>query len=115
MTQTLAVDSNNDLYLGIDGNIVIVRNLEAVLQACEHAAKTVLGELVLATNQGVPYFQNVWSGIPNYQQFDAALRSAILDVADVLEVVSLLIAPEGDIVKYNAVIRTIYGGGTISG
>jgi hypothetical protein len=115
MTKTFAVNDKNDLYLNVAGNIAIVVDLEATLQACAQATKTVLGEMVLATDQGVPYFQNVWSGIVNQQQFDAALRTAILGVEGVVEVVSLVITQEQDTVVYTAVIRTIYGQGEISG
>lgn len=114
MTQTLATDLNNDLYL-TNGNITVVRDLQAVLQDCEHAAKTLLGEVVLNTNIGIPYFETVWSGVINLQQFEAALRSAFLAQDGVVEVVSILSEKVGDTLQYTAVIRTIYGGGSISG
>lgn len=114
MTQTFAVNSNNDLYIGKDGNLAIVSGLEAVLQNCEHAAKTTLGELVLQTNVGIPDFQVVWNGVPNIQQFDAALRQALLAVDGVVEVVSLITTRDADKLVYQATIRTIYGSGAIS-
>jgi hypothetical protein len=115
MTQLFATNDTNDMYIGKDGNLVIFRDLPAILQACEHVAKTILGEMILAIDQGIPYFQTVWNGSPNYQQFAAALRNAFLGVDGVVEVVSLIVSQTTEVVSYNAVIRTIFGGGAISG
>lgn len=115
MTQTLAVNKNNDLYIGRDGNLVIFFGLDAVLQACEHAVKAQLGEMVLATDQGIPNFQLIWNGTPNLIQWEAALRRAISQVSDVIEVVSLVATQDGNVLNYTATIRTIYGEGSISG
>lgn len=110
-----AVDANNDLYIASDGNLAIVTELQGTLQACAHAAKTQLGEMVLATGQGIPNFQVIWVGVPNIPQFEAAVRTAVLGVPGVVEVVSFLAGVENDILTYTAVIRTIYGTGAING
>lgn len=115
MTKTLGVNANNDIYLGADGNLVVLIGLPAVLQLCEHAVKAVLGEMVLATDQGVPYFQTVWVGVPNFQQFSAALSAAILGVQDVTNINSLVLTQTGNILNYVAEIATIYGVGGING
>ena len=114
MTQTLAVNQANDIYLNNDGNIAILTGLAAVLQSCQQYAQAQLGEMVLQTDQGVPYMQSVWGGVKNIQQFTAALRAAFLSVPDVLEVVSLLTSQVNNVLIYNAVIRTIYGSGAVT-
>jgi urea transporter len=115
MTQTFAVNTQNDLYLDNNGNLAIVYDLTATLQACAQAAKTLLGEMVLNINQGIPYFQTVWVGVPNTQQFNAALRAAFFSVAGVVEVVSLMTQQVNNALQYTAVIRTIYGTGGLTG
>lgn len=115
MTQTLAVNDFNDIYIGRDGNLVIAYDLDAVLQACSQVAKSLLGEMVLAIDQGIPYFQTVWVGVPNLQQFESALRRAFLGVTGVVEVVSLVTSLTGDVLQYTAEIRTIYGSGVVNG
>jgi hypothetical protein len=85
------------------------------LQDCAQVAKLQLGEAVLNTNLGVPYFQTVWNGVPNIQQFTSSLRSAFLSVTGVVEVVSLITSQTDNVLSYTAVIRTIYGSGGISG
>lgn len=112
---TIAVDKNNDIYLDADGNLAISYDLQAVLQGCEQAAKTLLGEMVLNVDQGIPYFDVVWVGVPNIEQYNAALRTAFFSVPDVLEVVSLMIQQTNNTLAYTAIIRTSYGSGGING
>jgi hypothetical protein len=115
MTQTFATDSNNDLYLGNDGNIVIDNNLLAVRDICANAAKAQLGEMVLAVDQGIPNFQSVWSGNPNIAQFEAALRTTLSNIENVVRIIELDTQINSDILSYHAVILTTYGQIIING
>jgi hypothetical protein len=121
--QTLSANVNNnipgvaydDIYLDSNHNISISRDIEAVLEACAQAAQTVLGEIIFDVNQGIPFFQVVWIGVPNIQQYTAALRVAFLNVPNVVEVVSLITSQIDNNLTYTAVIRTVFGSGGISG
>jgi len=126
MTQTLSANVNNtipgvaydDLYLNNQGNISVSYNLQAVLEACAQAAQTLLGEMIFNVNQGIPFLQTVWVGVPNIQQYTAALRGAFLAVGGgglVVEVISLVTSQVNNTLTYNAIIRTIYGSGAING
>lgn len=115
MTQVFAVDNNNDLFIQNNGQLAINRNLEAVLQACEHIAKAQLLEMVLNTERGVPNFETVWNGSPNIAQFEAYLRRNLLTVPDVIEIVSLDTTVQNNVLSYLAEIRTIYGTGVLNG
>jgi hypothetical protein len=115
MTQLLAVDENNDLYLNRTGNIAISRNLEAVLQACEHIAKAQLLEMVLAQERGIPNFETIWNGSPNVAQFEAYLRRNILTVEGVIDILELETSVINNILAYNITIKTVYGLGVVNG
>lgn len=115
MTRILAVDENNDIYIGRDGRLAILAGLPAVVQACEHAAKVQLGEMIRATNRGIPNFEVIWNGSPNTAQFDAALRAAVLAVADVVRVLALSVQNNSGVLSYQITIETIYGEGIIRG
>lgn len=114
MTKTFAVDANNDLVIGQDDRLVIAVDREAVLQNCEHAAKTILDEMVLAQGEGIPYFEAVWVGVPNLAVWEAAFRARILAVPDVLSIDALTTARDGEVLTYRATIATAYGTGEIS-
>jgi len=114
MVQSFGVDSNNDIYLGRDGNIVVESAVNAVLVACENASKAQLGEEILTRENGVPNFQAVWIGNPNYPLFRSYLTNILLGVPGVLEVASIVMTPTGNTLVYTATIKTIYGTGEIT-
>ncbi len=109
----------NDIYLNSMGNIATSFDLQAIVEQCAQAAKSLLSEQILNTNIGIPYQQAVWIGVPNVQQFNASLRSAFLNIDGVTEIISLNIiqnnANDTNTLSYNAIINTIYGIGTVNG
>jgi len=121
--QTLSANVNNnvpnvaydDIYLDAKGNISLSYDVEAVLQACAQAAQTVLGEIIFNVSQGIPFFQTIWNGSPQVQQYTAALRVAFLNVPNVIEVISLMTTQVNNDFQYTAIIRTTFGTGGISG
>jgi len=115
MTRTFAVDAQNDLVIGSDDRLTIATDLLAVLQNCEHAAKTILAEMVLAIDQGLPYFEAVWIGVPNLPVFEAAYRQRILTVEGVTGIVSVTLSVSGNVLSYQAEIQTLFGTGVING
>jgi hypothetical protein len=106
---TFSVNNQNDIYLDEFGNIAFAYDLTAITQQCAQAAKTLLGEMIYNTNQGIPYFQVLWVGVPNINQYTNALRRAFLAVGGVIEVVSLITSQTDNTLNYTAVIRTTYG------
>lgn len=109
MVRSLAVNSNNDIYVGKDGNLAIAYDIEATLFACAQAAKAQFGEMVLAVNQGIPNFQTVWVGAPNIPQFEAYLRAAILAVSGVVRIINLTTTIANNVLSYRIVILTNFG------
>lgn len=115
MTQTLAVNDDNDLFLNPNGDISVYTGLNATLQACEQAVKTISGEMVLDNQAGVPYFEAAFDGSPNLAIFSAGVKTAILGVDGVNQILNLDINIEGDSIVWEATILTIYGEGQING
>lgn len=116
MVKTLALNENNDIYLGPDGNIVMSEGIVAVEYACQNAVQTLLGEMIYSSNQGVPYNETVFQvGSPILPQFDAGLRVAILSVPGVVGIKSLSVQIDADTLVYSAVIVTEFGEGNLNG
>ena len=114
MVQSFAVNSNNDIYIGKDGNLAIATGIQAVLFATMQASLAQLGSMIYATNQGVPDFQSVWVGAPNIPQFESYLRAAILSVPGVIQVVSLTTQQVENVLNYVAIIQTEFGQVSVS-
>lgn len=112
--RSFATDNTNDLFI-TGRSLSIVTDLAAVLNVCKHAAQGILGEMVLAKDQGMPYFETVWVGNPTAAPFEAAFRVRIAQVDGVVEITSLTTEQVGDVMQYSATIATIYGTGQING
>ncbi len=109
MTSTFGLNETNDIYLGADGNIVLLSGIEAIAAACETISKSQLGEMVLTTTQGIPNFTTVWVGSPNLGLWQSYLRSSLENVDGVLQVSNLSLAVKDGILSYEAIIKTPFG------
>lgn len=116
MITTFAIDDNNDITLGADGNVAIFKGVRAIEALCDAAAQTLLGEMVLQVDQGLPNFQVVWKpGQPNVAQFQAALRIALQNIEGVIGVPEIKTSTTDGTLAYTAKINNIYGTVTING
>ncbi len=115
MSKSFSINDVNDIYLDKNGNLAISDGLTALIEICKQYMQTILGELVLNTDQGLPYFQAVFTGVPNVQQFVAAGRAALLTVDGVIQVLSFDVTVSDKKLNYIAVIQTIYGEGVVNG
>lgn len=113
--RVIAVDENNDLYIGADGSLAMATELDAVMQAAQQAAQTQLGEMQYAVDQGVPNFATVWNGAANLSQFEAYLRRTLLAVDHVTGVQDLTVSVANNALSYAATILTDYGPGALNG
>jgi hypothetical protein len=112
---TFAVNEKNDIFLGDDGNMVVEpTGLQATLLVCEHYAKAQLREMIYQQQQGVPYDDTVFSDL-KINQFRGNLGRQLLRVKNVIEIPSLIITTEGDVLSYRVTIKTTFGVGTING
>ena len=82
---SIARNAQGDIYLDASGNLAMVTDEAAVSQNCIEAMKVRLGECVLNTLRGLPYFQAIWN---NWRpaQFIAAARAQLLTVPNVIAV-----------------------------
>jgi len=122
MTQSFATTTTqtayagvNDIFIGSDGNLAIGSGVQAVLYACQNAARTQLGECIFQTGLGLPNFQLLWIGVPNIPQWRAALQLTLEQVPGVADVLSIDTTQQGSVLIYTARILTIYGEGVIRG
>lgn len=112
---TFGVNESNDLFVNAQGNLAFYADgLQATLEDCAHAVKTVLGELVLDTTVGVPYFEAVFDQY-NPSQFRQGIITAILAVSNVTDVLECTVRKIGNVVSYTATIQTTFGTGAING
>lgn len=110
---TLTINEKNDIFVNPDGNVNLSYDLEAVIQNCKTAVQTVAEEAIYQKNIGIPTFQALWNGNPNYQQLEVSIRNTILNVQGVTNIKSFDYSTSNNIFSYNVEIETIYGIGTM--
>ena len=115
MVQTLQLNENNDLFLNSSNSLTMLSGIQAVAAACNTAAQTQLGECVLQTGQGLPNFQAIWVGVPDYAIWQNYLENTLLNVAGVATVQSVKLTQTEGVLSYIAEITTVYGPVTVSG
>lgn len=97
------------------GSFVKVYNIDVVLQNCDHAMRQQLGELRYRQTKGIEYFDNVFTGNPNYQLFKFQAITQLQNVGGVVRVNNFeYTVTDGELI-YSADIVTEYGAGTING
>ena len=97
------------------GRFIWVTDIDVVLQNCDQAMRQQLGELNYSARRGVQYFGNVFENNPNYQLFEAQARKALRSVSGVVAVDDFTYNLVGESLSYTAIIKTIYGTGSING
>lgn len=115
MTIQIGVNSNNDIFIDTNGDLVMVRDINACKEAAQQAAQVQLGEMQYHVNRGVPDFEVIWNGHPSLAQFRAAVRRELVLVTDVSRVRSLNARINGEVVTYDAVIESTFGTGAVNG
>lgn len=115
MTSTFGTNANNDIYIGPDGNLVVLTDLAAIEAACETATKAQLGEMVLEQARGIPNFDLIWVGTPDYVLWQSYIQRTLQSVDGVLEVTSLTLSIKEGVISYKAAISTQFGVGTVNG
>lgn len=111
--RTIHTGLNNDVYIAPSGQMAIATELTALMDVCEKTVQTMLGELILQGDTGIPNFQLIWNGAPNIAQAEAALRESLIGVDGVIDVPELSAFVENNVFRYSAIIQTIYGIGAI--
>ena len=104
---SIGLNANNDIYIGSDGNLVMVTGITAVEQDCQHAMQAQFGEMFLQPLDGLPTLADVWQS-QNFVKWEAVARSTLAGVPGVVRVVSFNLQPQGDTLVYATQILTTY-------
>ena len=113
--RTLNVNADNDLVLNELGYLSFATDIDAVLLTARQYASTLIGEMIHAADEGIPYFVVAFGPSPNIAQFEAGLRRRLLQCPGVIRIDELTAQQVGDTLGYTATITTEFGQGTVNG
>lgn len=108
------LDANSDTVTS-GGKFVFIYGAEAAAQVIAATIKTQLGEYQYALTKGVDYFNNLFTGNPNYQKFEFQIRKQVMALSFVEKITSFEYTVTDDLLTYEMTVQTIYGTTTVSG
>ena len=111
---TLAVNTDNSIYVDSTGNLAVISGKEALAQTLAQISRTRRGEMVYNVQDGVPFMETVFQ-IRDPLQFEAAMRAEFMKHPEVTGVLSFDMTQEGNEVKYSAQVDSIYGTVEVNG
>lgn len=111
---SLSIDDNSDLHLGLDGNIKVVRDLDAVVQLCTQASQVLQNELPYAQTRGIPFFDIALGAPLDLNLYEVYLRRMILGISHVLSVDRVTFDLDGVNLSYEVNITTEFGKGVVN-
>ena len=114
MLKVIKNDENRDVVIK-SGRFVFIYDLEAAAQVIDNTIRVQLGEYQYSQTTGVDYLNNAFLGNPNYQRFEAQVRSQVLNLSFVEKVSNFEYTLTESILTYSMTVQTIYGTTSISG
>ena len=112
---TLATNENNDLYVDASGNLGVSNDIYALSNVIKNKALTTLGEPQYNQQNGIPYFETIFTDTPSIDLYQAKLINDIENTENVERVVSFNYTDNNGILNYTVTIQTAYGDITLNG
>ena len=107
--QTISINSNNDIYVDISGNLAITQDIYALADISKNKALTNLGEAQYNQQEGIPYFDTIFTDNPKIDLFQAALINTIENTENIERVSNFDYSQENGIFSYKLTEQTTYG------
>lgn len=112
--KNISLNPSNDIYTS-HGNLAISEGVEAIAQACQCAIRTLRGELALNVDEGIPYFDVLYTNFPNLDLLKAYMMENIQKIDGVIAIKSINFDINGEKLNYVMEIKTTEGEATING
>lgn len=106
---TIKPTINRDIHTDASGNWSFLHDQDAVSVVCESYARAARNEMIHKMNKGMPYFEQIFTGVANLPQFEAAFRERMSEIEEVVAITSFRAEFIDETIKYEATIQTIYG------
>ena len=107
--QTIAINSDNDIYINAAGNLVIKTDLNAMGDIITNKSQTNINELLYNTEKGIDFFNTIFAS-PYYPDlFQVEVTAQIEDTDAVQKITNFSFEENDGIFSYMAKIQTDYG------
>ena len=113
--KTLSTNENNDLYIDSSGNLAVSNDIYALSNVIKNKALTTLGEPQYNIQNGIPYFETIFTDTPSIDLYQAKLIKDIENTENTERVKSFDYTENNGILNYTATIQSTYGDITLNG
>lgn len=112
---TIAINSNNDIYLDGNNNIAMKKDINAIADIVLNKVRTNLGELQFNIDLGIPYFTTIFTSTPNFDLWQKFVEDSALSLNNVTEIVDFNKTIQNNTLTYSMTINTNLGVITVNG
>lgn len=107
---TIATDSNtNDIFLDGGGNIAISLDINALANISKNKVLTNLGEPQYNAEDGIPYFETIFTDNPKIDLFQAAIVQELERLNEVQRVSNFEYEQNEGVFSYSLIEHTTFG------
>lgn len=112
---TITTNEINDFYIDSRGNIATSEDIEALANVSKNKVLTNLGEPEYNQQDGIPYFETIFTDTPKIDLFQAAVVKSIESLDDVQRVSNFEYTVNNGVFSYSLIEKTSYGDIQING
>lgn len=113
--KTIAINSNNDIYLDNFNNLALKNDLDAMGDIFVNKSQTNTGELLYNADKGVDFFNTVFSSPAYPDLFQHELINELKDTDSTQNVRDFVGEVQKNVYSYSVKIQTDYGELTLNG
>ena len=113
--QTISINSNNDIYLGTNGNLAITQDINALADISKNKVLQNYGEALYNTLQGIPYFETMFTDNPKIDLFQAAVIETLENTDNIQRISNFDYTQENGVYSYSLIEHTTFGDITLNG
>ena len=113
--KTIAINSNNDIYLDSSNNLAVKTDLNAMGDILVNKAQTNYGELLFNNPKGIDFFNTVFTSPAYPDLFQNQLLNQFEDTEAVERIAGYESKVEKNVYSYTAKIQTQYGEVNLNG
>lgn len=107
--QTISINENNDIYIDASGNLALTVDINALADISKNKALTTLGEPQFNQQDGIPYFETIFTDTPKIDLFQAALINSIENTENIERVSNFNYTQNNGVFSYTLTEQTTFG------
>ena len=107
--KTIATNSDNDIYIDSNGNLALLTDINALANISRNVVLTNLGEPEFNQQDGIPYFETIFTDTPKIDLLQAAQVAALKKLEDVNRVSNYEYNQSNGVYSYSLIEHTTFG------